>query len=53
MIKNLTARVVEHTQYDDKVLHIEKISYDLANMLADMMNQHFDSFFTVEDENDE
>lgn len=48
-IKYLTQRVVEHTSYDDKVIHIENVSYDMANMLAEMMNERFDSYFVAED----
>ena len=48
-IKNLSFRVVEHTTYEDKVIHIENVSYDMAVTLADIMNESYDSYFTVED----
>lgn len=49
VIKNLSCRVVEHTSYDDKVIHIENVSYDLALILVDMMNERYDSYFASED----
>lgn len=47
-IKNLSFRVVEHTTYDDKIIHIENISYDMAVTLVYIMNKQYDSYFNVE-----
>ena len=48
-IKNLSFRVVEHTTYEDKVIHIENVSYDMAVTLVYIMNKQYDSYFNVED----
>lgn len=47
-IKNLSFRVVEFTSYDDKVIHIENVSYDMAVTLVYIMNKQYDSYFNVE-----
>lgn len=51
-IKRLNCCVVEHTTYDEKIIHIENISYDVAYILASIMNKECDSYFTVEDMED-
>lgn len=48
VIKNLDHRVVEHTTYDDKVIHIENVSYDMAIVLSQLMSEQFDSYFIAE-----
>ena len=52
VFKSLKYRVVEHTEYDDKVIHIENISYDMAQALANIMNSEYDSYFIGEDMED-
>lgn len=52
-LKYLKQRVVEHTTYGDKVIHIENVSYDLANLLSELMNERYDSYFASEDMTDE
>jgi hypothetical protein len=47
-IKNLNYRVVEYKEYKNKVIHIENISSDLAQMLSNMMNNEYDSYFVPE-----
>lgn len=49
MIKNLKFKVVEYTSYDEKVVHIENVSYDMAITLSNIMNKDYDSNFVVED----
>lgn len=51
--KYLTQRVVEHTTYGDKVIHIENVSYDMANLLVELMNERYDSYFVTEDMKDD
>lgn len=53
VFKSLKYRVVEHTDYEDKVIHIENISSDMADALANIMNQQFDSYFIAEDMEDD
>lgn len=53
MVKNLTCKVVEYTSYDDKIVHIENVSYDMALFLVNMMNERWDTYLTVEDMDDE
>jgi hypothetical protein len=50
--KRLKCCVVEHTVYDEKIVHIENISFDMASMLVNIMNKEYDSYFTVEDMED-
>lgn len=51
-IKNLNYRVVEYSEYKNKIIHIENISRDMAQMLANMMNNEYDSYFVPEDMED-
>ena len=51
-IKNLKYRVVEYSEYKNKIIHIENISRDMAQMLSNMMNNEFDSYFVPEDMED-
>lgn len=53
MIKELNHRVVEYTSYENKIVHIENISYDMALVLTDIMNERLDSYFTVEEMDNE
>lgn len=53
IIKNLNFRVVEHTSYEDKVIHIENVSYDMAVTLVYIMNKQYDSYFVAEDMSDD
>ena len=53
VFKRLNYRVVEHTEYEDKVIHIENVSSDLAQALANIMNREYDSYFISEDMEDE
>ena len=52
-MRELKYQVVEHTCYDEKVVHIKNISYTLANLIAEIMNRECDSYFIAEGEDDE
>lgn len=49
MIRELNYRVVEQ-EGEERIVHIENVSYDLARFLADMLNDKSAfSFFIVEE----
>ena len=52
-IKNLKCRVVEYSEFKYRIIHIENISYDVAYILASILNKECDSYFTVEDMEDD
>ena len=50
--KNLNYRVVAYKEYKNKVIHIENISRDMAQTLANIMNNEYDSYFVPENMED-
>lgn len=53
MTKKLNFSVVEYTSYEDKIVHIENVSQDMALVLTDIMNERIDSYFIIEEMNNE